>query len=115
MFIVEKEYPNIDVERKIFEDETFISLVTSLFQRNKIIGSASEDETNKGHGVKNNGHGIFWNEKIDCKCQYPYIRIKIIKFDSQRLFKLKEWNIKREGIITQPSFSDFNPSSVWDW
>jgi len=61
MFIVEKEYPHIDVERTIFEDETFISLVTSLFQRkaNKIIGSASEDETNKGHGVKNNGQGIF--------------------------------------------------------
>jgi len=66
MFIVEKEYPNIDVERKIFEDETFISLVTSLFQytisgkdKNKIIGSASEDETNKGHGVKNNGQGMF--------------------------------------------------------
>lgn len=94
MFIVEKEYPNIDVERKIFEDETFISLVTSLFQytiigkeKNKIIGSASEDETNKGHGVKNNGQGIFWNEKIDCKCQYPYIRNKI-KNISQRLFKL---------------------------
>lgn len=86
MFIVEKEYPNIDasLKRKIFEDETFISLVTSLFQKiiigkekNKIIGSASEDETNKGHGVKINGQGIFLNRKIDCKCQYPYIRIKI--------------------------------------
>ena len=49
------------IKRKIFEDETFISLVTSLFHEkpNKINGSASEVETNKGHGVKNNGQGIF--------------------------------------------------------
>jgi hypothetical protein len=62
MFIVEKEYLNIEsfIKRKIFEDETFISLVTSLFHEkpNKINGSASEVETNNGHGVKNNGQGI---------------------------------------------------------
>jgi len=89
MFLVEKDKPNIDVLRKIFEDETFISLVSSLFQKkpNKINGNASWVETNRGHGEKNNGQGIFCKVKIDCKCQHPYIRIKIINI-SQRLFKL---------------------------